>query len=238
VRLYAEYYRDDGIRQVEILRTVRLEVNNTLNQVPEVFGNGTEIAFGSPGGWGNYTEEEFEAWTNETMDMVVGRDFVWKAYNHTDVASKLGTTYSVKSAHFNKDIIAIGDPECNYVSAYVSENGELRVHRNDTAPQVLSARLYEEASSMEEIITRTPRMVGNLSDWGYLSLFCDESFKESSDNRLAVGGFGRAGMETAVRVFFKLLKGEMAEYEAELSGTFALFRGTYEDGELVGLEFY
>jgi hypothetical protein len=112
------------------------------------------------------------------------------------------------------------------------------VLRNGTAPQIVSARLYEEASSMEEIITRTPRMLGNLSDWGYLSLFCDESFKESSDNRLAVGGFGRTGMETALEVFFRLLRGGMAEYGEELSGTFALFRGVYEDGELAGLEFY
>jgi hypothetical protein len=144
----------------------------------------------------------------------------------------------VKSAHYNKDIIAIGDPESNYVSAYVSENGDLGVRLNDTAPQILSTRLYEEADSMEEIITRIPRMTFNLSDWGYLSLFCDESFKESSDNRLAVGGFGRAGMETALDVFFKLLRGEMARYEAELSGTFALFRGVYEDGELVDLDFF
>jgi hypothetical protein len=66
---------------------------------------------------------------------------------------------------------------------------------------------------------------------------CEETYRERSDNRLAAGGFGRKGMETALQVLWRILDGEMGEYQEELSGTFALFRGIYDGDQLVGLEF-
>ncbi len=232
---YTYFIGDES--QFETLRTIRLEVNNSLSRIGSIFGNGTAIAVGSSGGWGNYTEEEMVSWANGTRDLVTEWDFVWDVVNHTVAVSKAGNIYSVKSAYVRRDIIGIGDPSNNYLVALASQEGSLRVGPNLTLPSIRSPALLTRISSGEEAVTTFLKMPGNLSDWGYMSMVCEETFLNETDNRLAVGGFGRAGLETAVEVLWRTLRGEMQDYEEDLSGTFALFRGMYEGDELVGLEF-
>ena len=233
--LGAEFFEGE-FRRVLTLPTIRLTRDYDLGHINTIFGNQTEVVYGSPGGWGNYTAEEMEVWANETMDMIAENEYVWEVVNHTEVASRTGESFTIKSVHHRRNIISIGDPESNYVSGYVSQRGDLRILLNQSLP-VLPYTVKSTPSSSEELLTSIPRLEGNLSEWGYLSLLCEETFRERSDNRLAVGGLGREGMETALHVLWGLLKGEMEEYEADLSGTFALFRGIYEGDQLVALEF-
>jgi len=231
--LAAEYY-EDGVMRLLTLPTIRLARDYDLYHISSIFNNYTEVAYGSPGGWGNYTAVEMETWANETMDLIATNEFEWEVLNHTEVATRTAESYAIKSVHHRRNIVAIGDPESNYVSGYISQKGDLRVLDNETSPVLPSGF---SLSSSEETMTSIPRLAGNLSEWGYISLMCEKTFRERSDNRLAAGGFGRQGMETALHALWGLFKGEMEGYREEFSGTFALFRGIYEGEELVGLEF-
>jgi hypothetical protein len=234
ISLGVEIY-EDGSRRILTIPTVRLTSEYGLAHLDTIFSNYTEVVYGW-GGWGNYTELEMEIWANETMDRIVDNEFEWEVLNYTEVASESAGSYSIKSVHHRRNIVAIGDPDSNYASGYVSQKGDLRILGNRTSP-VLPPQVPSQLGSSEEILTSIPRLDGNLSEWGYLSLMCEETFRERSDNRLSTGGFGRKGMETALKVLWGILDGEMGEYQEELSGTFALFRGIYEGDQLVGLEF-
>jgi hypothetical protein len=234
ISLGAEIYEEGSLRILTI-PTIRLTHDYDLAHLNAIFSNYTEVVYGW-GGWGNYTELEMEIWANETMDRIADNEFEWEVLNHTEVASKTAGSYSIKSVHHRRNIVAIGDPDSNYVSGYVSQKGDLRILGNRTSP-VLPQQVPSQLESSEEMLTSIPRLDGDLSEWGYLSLMCEETFRERSDNRLAVGGFGRRGMETALQVLWEILDDEVGGYREELSGTFALFRGIYEGDQLVGLEF-
>lgn len=221
-----------GQRQSKVFRSIKLFVDFNLYHIASIFQNQTEIAFPAPGGLGNFTAEEIGIWANTTRDLILWDTDV---LNHTDVSSKAGTRYSINSGHTYRNIIGFGDPESNYVSGYVLQEGDLIIIDNKTAPKLLTPGLPQSASSLEELLTSIPRLEGNLSAWGYLSLFCEEN----RGDKLAVGGFGRKGTETAMQVLWKILNGEMEQYEDELSVTVALFRGIYNaEGEIVEIKFF
>jgi len=237
VALQYEYFTPKE-KQYNTLRTLTLSRGYDLYSIPGIFQNQTDIAVGMAGGWGNYTLDEMRNWSNVTRNVFAGMGVLVNQTNHTNVASKIGTIYSVQYNYLQRDLIGIGDPDTNYLCGYVSQKGLLRIVDNGTAPRVLAPGFFANAS-LEEMLTSIPRLSGSLSEWGYLSLMCEESLVDQGHSRLAVSGFGRQGMETAVLVLQKIIQGEMGQYREELSGRVALFRGIYdEQGQLVELEFY
>lgn len=225
-------------RQYNTLRTLTLSKGYDLYSIPTIFRNQTDIAVGMAGGWGNYTVDEMKNWSNVTRNVFAGMGVLVNQTNHTNVASKVGTTFSVQYNYAQRDLIGIGDPDSNYLCGYVSQKGLLRVVDNSTAPRVLAPGFFANAS-LEEMLASIPRLSGSLSDWGYLSLMCEESTIDQGHSRLAVSGLGRQGLETAVLVLEKIIRGEMGQYREQLSGRVALFRGIYdEQGQLVEVEFY
>jgi len=237
VVLQYEYFTPEE-RQYETFRTVTVSKDYDLSNIPTIFRNQTYIAIGSEGGWGNYTVNETKNWSNTTLNAFAEMGIQVNQTNHTNVAYGSGTYYSVQSTYAKRNLIGIGDPDCNYVSGYVAQEGLLRIVDNSTAPRILAPGFFVN-STVEEVLTSIPRLSGSLPDWGFLSLMGEESLVDQGYSRLAVGGFGRRGTETAVLVLQKIIRGEMGEYREQLSGRVAVFRGIYdEQGQLVELEFY
>lgn len=236
VALQYEYFTPKE-KKYSTLRTLTLRQYSLYN-VPAIFGNGTLISVGSEGGWANYTAEEMGNWSNATRNAFWEMGVQVNLTNHTTVASKVGSYYSVQYTYNQRNLIGIGDPDSNYLCGYVAQKGLLRILDNRTAPRVLAPGFFRNATQ-EELLTLIPRLAGPLSEWGFLSLICEESTVDAGYSRLAVGGFGREGTQTAVLVLQKIIRGEMGRYSEQLFGRVALFRGVYdEQGELVELEFY
>jgi len=225
-------YHAAGSKEFDTFRAIRLSADFDLRHLGTIFGNRTEIAMPTPGGPTSFPILEIGSWGNITRDIIARNHSKPLIFNHTAVCSKSGTTYSIQTGHIHKDLIAIGDPSSNYLSAYVSQEGKLKILGEDVPPRVLTEALAQKAGSLEELVTGIPRLEGNLSQWGYLSLFCEAN----RGARLAAGGFGPRGVRTAVQVMWKLLRGEFED--DEFSGTVALFRGVYDDqGNLIRVEF-
>ena len=231
-------YYTPAEEKFEALRTVRIFADYDLNHLPDIFIRDTSVIFGSSGHLLNLSRREIFKYANETRDLVSIKGLIPEVMNHTRAASKSGSRYSIQTDYIEKNLIAIGDPSSNYVSGYVSQEGELKIVSEHEPPRIPPYLLFQGAMSTEEMLTSIPTLPGNLSEWGYLSLFPEERFSERGTSRLMVGGFGRQGFETAMALLSQIFNGTAAGYEEQLSGRVALFRGTYDDqGNLVSIDF-
>jgi hypothetical protein len=238
VILAYEYFTPDE-EEFNTMRTITLSSDYDLYHLDTLLWNGTEIAFPDAGGLGNLTAGEIEVWANTTRDLAADLVPEPQIFNHTNLSSKAGTAYRIETDHISEDIIGFGDPGSNYFVGHVAQQGDLRVLNNRTPPKLPANYLLDGAVGTEEVRTLVPRLEGDLSEWGYLSLVSEMEFVERPNTRLAAGGFGRRGLEAAMHLLWGILKGDVSEYEAELSRTVALFRGVRNDqGELIGIEFY
>ncbi len=229
--LAAEYWvANESKRQV--LRSVNLEFDVDLFHLGNLLGNVTEITYGG-NTTGIVSASELEIWGNETSDIISDQGIEVRVLNHSQVASKTGGRYTLDSQHTYRDVIGMGGPDANFVSGYISQEGRLEISESSGRLRFRAMSPGREAS-LEEIKTGIPKLGGNASSWGYLCLYTEHG----KGQRLAVGGLGRRGIETSVKVLWKILQGDAEEYREELSSDVAIFRATFnEQGQIVDIEF-
>jgi hypothetical protein len=226
-------YNVSGSRQLSVLRAITLSVDSDLYHLSSLLGNGTEIVYGDSS-LGNVSGEELWMWANRTRDIIAESYPDVEVFNHTEVASKSGTRYDIDGQHLYRDLVSIGGPESNLLSAHVSQEGRLRMPESVSYFRLLAGPDSREYT-LEESRTAMPRLDGNLSDWGYLSMYSESG----RGLRLAVGGFGRKGVESSVNMLWEILEGRMDEYSEELTTDVVLFRASFDgQGQIVDVDFY